>query len=112
MAESSVLFTVASGSSLEMHGTSITLNCSGDCDLNRQPRTPLQSSGSFVVADQKRSGTWLGQACWRVMVENKSSVYDLAGFFGSQTASMQEGRTTSSTEVAKQFPDAEGVRVR
>ena len=56
----SVLFTVASGSSLEMNGTSGILNCSGDCDLNRQPRTPLQSSGVSRMADQKRSGTWLG----------------------------------------------------
>ena len=48
MAESSVLFLVASGSSLEMNGTSVTFTCSGGCNLSRQPRTPLQSSGGFT----------------------------------------------------------------
>ena len=103
-AESSVLFTVA-GSSLEMNGTPVTFNCSGDCDLNRQPRAPLQSSGVSRIAAQKRGGTWLEQAGWRVTVEDKSSVNELAGFFVSQNASMQDCGTTSSTDVAKQFPD-------
>ena len=34
---------------------------------------------------------------------------ELAGFSVSQTASMQEGGTASSTDVAKQFPDAAEV---
>ena len=37
MAESTVLFPVASVSSLEMNGTSVTFTCSSDCDLSRQP---------------------------------------------------------------------------
>ena len=61
------------------------------------------------MADEKRSGTWLGQAGWRVTVEDKSLVRELAGFFVSQTASMQEGGTTLSTGLAKQCPDAPEV---
>ena len=50
------------------------------------------------------------EAGWRVTVEDKSSVNELAGFFVSRTASsMQEGGTTSSANVAKQFPDAAEV---
>ena len=109
MAEPSVLFLVASGSSSEMNETSANFTCSGDSDLSRQPVTLLQSSGVSRIADQKRSGTWLEQAGWRVTVEDKSSVNELAGFSVSQTASMPEGGTTSSTDVAKQFPDAAEV---
>ena len=78
MAESSVLFLVASGSSLEMNGTLVTLHCSRDCELNRQPRTVLQSSGVSRIADQKRSVTWLERAGWRVTVADRSSANELS----------------------------------
>ena len=109
MIESSTLFSVSRGSGLELDGISVTFTCSEDSDLSRQPWTLLQYSDVSLMADQKRSGMWLEKAGWRVTVEDKSTVNKLAGFLPSQIVSMQEGGSVSSTDVAKQFPDAERV---
>ena len=60
MVESSVLFLVASVSSLEENVTSVVFSCSGDYYLIRQPMPPpSQSQGVSQVKLQKRNGT-----CW------------------------------------------------
>ena len=56
-----------------------------------------------------RRGTDCVQANWQVTVEGKSSVHKLAGVFPSQTASMQEGGTVSSTDVAEPVTDSTEV---
>ena len=58
MAESTVLFPVASGSSLEMNGTSVTFTCSGDCDLSRQPgrNCNLQEFHGWLIRSEVERG--------------------------------------------------------
>ena len=110
MVESSVLFPVASVSSLEENGTSVVFSCSGDYQLIRQPMPPpSQSQGVSHVKLQKRNGTYWLRSDRRVTVDDMSSANALAGFFPSQIAPMQEGGATSSTDVAQQFPDAAEV---
>ena len=103
MVESCVLFPVASV--LEVNGTSVTFSCSGDYFLIRQPMPLPQSSGVPRLTVQKRNGTCWLQADRRVTVEDKSSVNMMAGFSLSQSAPMQEGVATSSTDVVEQFSD-------
>ena len=68
MVESSVLFPVASVSSLEENGTSVLFSCSGDYYLTHQPMPPSPSSGVSQLKLQKRHETsWL-HADWSVIV--------------------------------------------
>ena len=78
--ESSVLFSVASVSSLEEN-----FSCSGDHSIPPPP----QSSGVSHMQLQKRNGTdWL-HADRRVTFDDKSSANKLAGF-----SSVQDGART------------------
>ena len=118
MVESSVLFPVASVSSLEENGTSVVFSCSGDYYLNHQPMPPPSPySGVSHLKLQQRSGTYRLQADRRVTVDDKSSVNMLAGFSLVLMAPIQEGGAASSTDLAE-FPDTaesgkniKGVRV-
>ena len=105
MVESSVLFPVASVSSLEENGTSVVFSCSGDNFLLRQLMPPASpSSGISHLQLRKRYGT-----CWlhtvrRVTVHDKSFVNMLIGTSFTHVAPTQEGEV-ASTNVAEQFPD-------
>ena len=81
----------------------------GDYDSSRQPRPLLESSGVSLLTDQMRSGTYWVQANWRVTVEGKSSVNELAGVFNSQCTTVQEDGATSSPHVAEPVTDSSEV---
>ena len=87
MVESSVLFLVASVSSLEENGTSVVFSCSGDHYLIRHPMPPpSQSQGVSHVKLQKRTGAYCLQTDRRVTVGAKSSANALAGFSSVEMA--------------------------
>ena len=109
LVEASRLVPVMSVLSLKMNGTSVAFTCSGDYDPSGQPKPLLQSSGVSLLNDQTRSGTYRMQANWQVTVDGKSSVNKLAGVFPSQITTVQEGGTTSSTDVAEPATDSTEV---
>ena len=91
MGETSVLFPVASVSSLEVNGTSVALSCSGEYYLIRLPITPPSpSSGVSHLKLQKGNGTYCLQADRRVTVDDKSSTNMLTGFSPVQMAPIQQ----------------------
>ena len=101
MVESSVLFPVASASSLEENGTSVLFSCSGDCYLIRQPMLPpSQSQGVSHVKLQNRNGTYWLQVDRRVTVDDQSSANALAGFSSVQMAPGQPLRAVEPDERA------------
>ena len=92
MVESSVLFPVASVSSLEENGASVVFSCSGDYYSIRQPTPPpSQSLGVSCMKLQKRTGTYWLQADRRVTVDDKSSANTLAGFSPVQDGAHTRG---------------------
>ena len=105
MVESSVLFLVASVSSLQENGTSVVFSCSGEHNLIRQPMSPpSQPQGVSHLKLQKNNGTFWLQSDRRVTVDDKSSANALAGFSSVQMAPMQEGGAASSSDVAVAEP--------
>ena len=106
MVESSVLFPVASVSSLEENWTSVLFSCSGDYYLIRQTMPPpSQFSISFTRSCRNTmERNWL-QADRRVTVDDKPSASALAGFSSVQMAPIQKGGAASSTDVAEPLPN-------
>ena len=92
-----------------MNGTSVAFTCSANYDPSGQPRPFVQSSGFSLLIYQTRSGTYWVQANWQGPVEGKSSVNKLAGFFLSQSTTVQEDGVASSTDVAEPVTDSTEV---
>ena len=102
MVESSVLFPVASVSSLEETETSDVF-----CDyylIRQSLPAPSQSQGVSHVKLQKRNGTHWLQADRRVTVDDKSTANAFAGFSSVQMAPTQEIGAALSSDVAVAQP--------
>ena len=106
LAESSRSVLVMIVSSLEQKRISVGFTCSDEYSASLQPKPLLQYPGVSLLTDRTRSGTYWGQADWRVTGQVKSSVNKLAGFFPSPISTIQEGGATSSTDVTEPVADS------